>query len=61
MLDVKKRVGKNMVDAVDKIKVIVENTKTNVFPKDLKVTISNDQSSVTIGQVDDLVNNIIFF
>lgn len=60
MLDVKKRVGKNMVDAVDKIKVIVENTKTNVFPKDLKVTISNDQSSVTIGQVDDLVNNIIF-
>lgn len=60
MLDVKKRVGKNMVDAVDKIKVIVENTTTNVFPKDLKVTISNDQSSVTIGQVDDLVNNIIF-
>lgn len=60
MLDVKKRVGKNMVDAVDKIKVIVENTKTSVFPKDLKVTISNDQSSVTIGQVDDLVNNIIF-
>ncbi|PTM11812.1 MAG: copper transporter [Bacteroidetes bacterium] len=60
MLDVKKRVGKNMVDAVEKIKVIVEETKANVFPKDLKVTISNDQSSVTIGQVDDLVNNIIF-
>ena len=32
----------------------------NVFPQDLKVTISNDQSSKTIGQVDDLVNNIIF-
>lgn len=60
MLDVKKRAGKNMVDAVDQIKVIVEETKKNVFPQDLKVTITNDQSSVTIGQVDDLVNNIIF-
>ncbi len=60
MLDVKKRVGKNMVDAVDQIKVIVEETKSNVFPPDLTVTITNDQSSVTIGKVDDLVNNIIF-
>ena len=60
MLDVKKRVGKNMVDAVDQIKVIVKNAKDDYFPKDLKVTIANDQSSVTIGQVDDLVNNIIF-
>tara|TARA_R110000868_G_scaffold320583_1_gene581496 strand:+ start:1504 stop:4998 length:3495 start_codon:yes stop_codon:yes gene_type:complete len=60
MLDVKKRAGMNMVDAVDQIKVIVENAKIDAFPKDLKVTIANDQSSVTIGQVDDLVNNIIF-
>jgi len=60
MLDVKKRAGKNMVDAADAIKIIVEDAKTNVFPTDLAVTISNDQSSKTIGQVDDLVNNIIF-
>ncbi|MEO6347022.1 MAG: efflux RND transporter permease subunit, partial [Aquaticitalea sp.] len=60
MLDVKKRAGKNMVDAVEQIKVIVENAKKNTLPKDLTVTITNDQSSVTIGQVDDLVNNIIF-
>ncbi|MEZ4801282.1 MAG: efflux RND transporter permease subunit [Gelidibacter sp.] len=60
MLDIKKRVGKNMVAAVDKIKAIVENAKNNELPKDLTVTITNDQSSVTIGQVDDLVNNIIF-
>ncbi|MBB1489699.1 efflux RND transporter permease subunit, partial [Oceanospirillum sp. D5] len=32
----------------------------NVFPPDLEVSIANDQSSKTIGQVDDLVNNIIF-
>ena len=60
MLDVKKRSGKNMVEAAEKIQKIVEDTKANIFPSNLKVTIANDQSSKTIGQVDDLVNNIIF-
>ena len=60
MLDVKKRAGKNMVAAAEKIRVIVGDAITNRFPKDLKITVTNDQSSKTIGQVDDLVNNIIF-
>ncbi|WP_179339261.1 efflux RND transporter permease subunit [Winogradskyella ludwigii] len=60
MLDVKKRAGKNMVAAAEQIQVIVQNAIDNEFPQDLEVTITNDQSSVTIGQVDDLVNNIIF-
>ncbi len=60
MLDVKKRAGKNMVEAAEKIQKIVKNAVANEFPKDLHVDISNDQSSKTIGQVDDLVNNIIF-
>ncbi|RXJ52239.1 efflux RND transporter permease subunit [Gelidibacter gilvus] len=60
MLDVKKRAGKNMVDAVEQVKVIIDKAKADVFPHDLKVSIANDQSTVTIGQVDDLVNNIIF-
>jgi len=60
MLDVKKRSGQNMVEAAEKIAVIVDDAKTNVFPANLRVTITNDQSSRTIGQVDDLVNNIIF-
>ncbi|RMA66262.1 efflux RND transporter permease subunit [Ulvibacter antarcticus] len=60
MLDVKKRSGKNMVAAADQIELIVKNAKENVFPPNLNVTITNDQSSKTIGQVDDLVNNIIF-
>ncbi|MFD2551719.1 efflux RND transporter permease subunit [Bizionia sediminis] len=60
MLDVKKRAGKNMVDAAEQIQAIVKNAVDTRFPQDLKVTIANDQSSVTIGQVDDLVNNIIF-
>ena len=60
MLDVKKRSGENMVAAADKIGEIVKEAKANNFPQDLKVTIANDQSPKTIGQVDDLVNNIIF-
>jgi multidrug efflux pump subunit AcrB len=60
MLDVKKRSGKNMVEAAEKIEAIVKNAKVNVFPPNLRVTTTNDQSSKTIGQVDDLVNNIIF-
>ena len=60
MLDVKKRAGENMVAASEQIQVIVDEAILNHFPKDLKVTIVNDQSSKTIGQVDDLVNNIIF-
>ncbi len=60
MLDVKKRAGKNMVAAAEQIREIVKEANANYFPKDLEVTISNDQSSKTIGQVDDLVNNIIF-
>ncbi|WP_452230870.1 efflux RND transporter permease subunit [Lacinutrix sp. MEBiC02404] len=60
MLDVKKRAGKNMVAAAEQIQVIVQDAKDNIFPQDLEVTITNDQSPKTIGQVDDLVNNIIF-
>ncbi|MFV9551598.1 efflux RND transporter permease subunit [Algibacter sp. PT7-4] len=60
MLDVKKRAGKNMVAAAEQIQVLVKDALDNKFPPDLTVTIANDQSSKTIGQVDDLVNNIIF-
>ncbi|WP_459212708.1 efflux RND transporter permease subunit [Aquimarina rhabdastrellae] len=60
MLDVKKRSGKNMVEAVEKINVILENAKKDIFPTDLSVTVANDQSAKTINQVNDLVNNIIF-
>ncbi|RDK88291.1 efflux RND transporter permease subunit [Marinirhabdus gelatinilytica] len=60
MLDVKKRSGENMVAAAEKIDAIVKNARENEFPSDLQLSITNDQSSKTIGQVDDLVNNIIF-
>ena len=60
MLDIKKRAGKNMIQAVDQIKKIIADAEANYFPPDLKVTIANDSSSKTLNQVSDLVNNIIF-
>ncbi|WP_436516053.1 efflux RND transporter permease subunit [Ekhidna sp. To15] len=60
MLDVKKRSGKNMINAVNQAKEIVRKAKKDIFPQDLEVTISNDSSARTLNQVNDLVNNIIF-
>ena len=60
MLDVKKRSGENTIQAAEKIQKIVESYKTNVFPKNLKISITNDQSELTKNQVTDLVNSIIF-
>ena len=60
MLDVKKRAGKNMIEASEQINKIVEEAKEKVFPSNLNVTINNDMSSKTLNQVDELVNNIIF-
>ncbi|GLB52562.1 copper transporter [Neptunitalea chrysea] len=59
MLDVKKRAGKNMVNASEKIDVILKDAAKKL-PQDLKITKANDTSERTINQVDDLVNNIIF-
>jgi multidrug efflux pump subunit AcrB len=60
MLDVKKRAGKNMVEAIEKADKIIADAKENVFPSNLEITSANDQSAKTINQVNDLVNNIIF-
>lgn len=60
MLNVKKRSGTNMIDAMDKVKQIVEEYQQDVFPSKLNVSITGDQSTITENQVSDLVNNIIF-
>ncbi|UGU17255.1 efflux RND transporter permease subunit [Sinomicrobium kalidii] len=60
MLDVKKRAGKNLIDATQGIYSIVDDTQENYLPKDVQLSITNDQSTQTLNQVDDLVNNIIF-
>ncbi|MFC4689552.1 efflux RND transporter permease subunit [Dokdonia genika] len=60
MLDVKKRSGENMIEAVEQINEIIENATAEVFPPDVVVRTANDQSAKTENQVNDLVNNIIF-
>jgi len=60
LLDVKKRGGKNLIQASQKIQTLVDDVGKNLFPKNIQLTISNDQSAITLNQVSDLVNNIIF-
>ena len=60
MLDVKKRSGKNLIQAADAIRQIVLEAQQNDIPEDIEVTISNDTSTITINQVNDLLNNILF-
>ncbi len=59
MVDVVKRSGANLLNATDKIFAMLAKAKANVFPDDLKVTVTNDQSKQTREQVSSLENNII--
>jgi len=59
MLDVVKRSGENLLHATDKVNVILAKARKDVFPKDLKISITNDQSSFTKEMVSSLENNII--
>ena len=60
MLDVKKRGGKNLIQAAKAIREIVDEARTTIIPQSISVTISNDTSAITINQVNDLINNILF-
>lgn len=60
MVDVKKRAGENLINASDKINDILEKAKKDVFPKNLEISITNDQSDQTRMQVAELENSIIF-
>ena len=60
MLDVKKRGGKNLIQAAEAIREIVDEARSTIIPQDIAVTISNDTSAITINQVNDLINNILF-
>jgi len=59
MVDVVKRSGENLLIATDKVNAILNKAKTDVFPKGLKVSITNDQSSFTKEMVSSMENNII--
>ena len=60
LLDVVKRGGKNLILASQDIRKIINQSEEIGLPSDLEITISNDQSSMTLNQVSELVNSIIF-
>ncbi len=51
--------GENLIIATEKVNAILDKAKEDVFPKDLSVTITNDQSSFTREMVSSMENNII--
>lgn len=59
MLDVKKRSGQNLLIASAKIDEIITNAKANVFPSNLIISKTNDQSNDTKTMVADLENSIV--
>jgi len=60
LLDVVKRGGKNLILASQDIRKITAKPQEIGLPSDLEITISNDQSDMTLNQVSELVNSIIF-
>lgn len=60
LLDVVKRGGKNLVQASIDIKELVAENETLGLPDDLEIVVSNDQSNMTLNQISELVNSIIF-
>lgn len=60
MLDVKKRSGENLIEAVEKIKVVVNEALEKDIPSNVSLTLTNDQSIQIKDQVSNLENSIIF-
>ncbi|MCB9196320.1 MAG: efflux RND transporter permease subunit [Flavobacteriales bacterium] len=59
MLDVKKRAGANIIDAIDQIKEIVEKAQKDGSLTGINVSFTNDQSDKIRSQVSNLENSII--
>ena len=60
-LNVIKKSGENLLDATDKIKSLIKESKEfNRLPNALKISITNDQSEQTRMQLSNLENSIIF-
>ncbi|MFZ1704754.1 MAG: efflux RND transporter permease subunit [Saprospiraceae bacterium] len=57
-LDVIKRRGQNLLEASDNIKIELEAIKSTI-PKDIKISLFNDQSVNTRNEVSNLENSII--
>lgn len=59
-LDVVKRAGENLLEASSAINAIIGHARQDVLPRNLGVSITNDQSDMTQTQLEELQNSIIF-
>lgn len=61
MLDVKKQGGQNLLDAAEKIEKLLDEAKQDgTIPRNISVSVTNDQSNNTRDMVSNLENSIIF-
>lgn len=60
MIDVKKRSGSNIIEAIDEIKEVVRQAEEDGKLNGLEVKLTNDQSTQIRSQVSNLENSIIF-
>ncbi len=58
-LNVIKAGGENLIEATDKINARIAELKKANFPKDLKITVTGDQSEQTRTTLHDLINTIV--
>ncbi|MFN8266068.1 MAG: efflux RND transporter permease subunit [Chitinophagaceae bacterium] len=59
-VNIVKRSGENLIETADKVKATVQQMKDNdELPKNLKITITGDQSKQTKTSFNELVNTII--
>ncbi|HLO39016.1 MAG TPA: efflux RND transporter permease subunit, partial [Lacibacter sp.] len=59
-LNIVKRSGENLINAADNVKAAVKEMQDNdILPKDLKVTMTGDQSKQTKTSFNELVNTIV--
>ncbi|MFC6268767.1 efflux RND transporter permease subunit [Frigoriflavimonas asaccharolytica] len=59
MIDLKKRSGTNMIEAIDQAKIKIENAQKTYLPQDLNVSLTSDQSDDVTHQVNELANHIL--
>ncbi|MEM6767054.1 MAG: efflux RND transporter permease subunit [Bacteroidota bacterium] len=59
-INVIKKSGENLVIAADAIKEMLVDMQKDRFPEGLTITLSGDQSMLTIGMLNELSNTIVF-
>lgn len=58
-LNIIKRSGENLIETSDHVKEVTEQVRKDIFPNDLEVRITGDQSDTTRTSFTDLVNSIV--